>query len=370
MFNTLSKSILNAADHFEIEGDIELVEPFGSGHINDTFRVTTGQREGKKYLLQRINHTIFPNVDGLMHNTSLVIAHLKAKLAYRGLEWLESHTLTLLSTLDGKAYHVDENGAYWRLFLLLEGTKTYDIVETTQQAAAAGQAFGEFQKLLADLDARGLVEVLPDFHNIDFRMNNLRKAMAADVKQRKVAVESLLTYIFERESRMRRIRVGIENGTIPLRITHNDTKFNNILLNQQDQIQCVIDLDTVMPGVVAYDFGDAIRTIINKAAEDEQDLAKVRLNLSLYEAFAVGYLNQAKEFLTQPELDSLLDGVFLLPFMQAVRFLTDYLNGDTYYKINYPTHNLVRTKVQLKLVDEMERQQGLLESLLQKSLDS
>src|SRR5690606_29005819 len=177
-----------------------------------------------------------------------------------------------------------------------------------------------FQKQLATLDATKLVEILPNFHNIDFRLNNLRKAISKDSAGRVAAVEDILIYIFERENKMRRILELSKSGQLPLRITHNDTKFNNVLLDQYDNVQCFIDLDTVMPGYVAYDFGDAIRTIINAAAEDEEDLDKVVLNIPLFQAYAEGYLNEAKEFLTNTEIDSLMYGVLLLPYMQAVRF--------------------------------------------------
>src|SRR5690606_8611137 len=334
---------LNAASQFDIQGEIVDAKRFGSGHINDTFCVSTNTEDGRSYLLQRINHHIFSNVDGLMNNTKIVLDHLKGKLAHLGEERVEKSTLTLIPTKEGKLYCKDEEGNYWRMFLLIEDTKSYDIVETTAQAYSGGQAFGEFQKQLSDLEAEKLVEILPNFHNIDFRLGNLRKAIEKDSVGRVKSVQDILDYIFDREERMRTILDMAQRGELPLRITHNDTKFNNVLLDQEDNVQCVIDVDTLMPGYVAYDFGDAIRTIINSAAEDEADKTKIVLNITLFKAYAEGYLSEAKEFLTEAETASLLHGVFLLPYMQAVRFLTDYLEGDTYYKIHYPEHNLVRT---------------------------
>jgi len=256
------------------------------------------------------------------------------------------------------------------VFILIPDTRSYDILETTDQAFSGGMAFGQFQKQLSDLDPTTIVEVLPNFHNIEFRMNNLREAIANDRVGRVAEVQDLLDYIFEREDKMRTILELGRANKLPLRITHNDTKFNNVLLDSNDQVQCVIDLDTVMPGYVAYDFGDAIRTIINSAAEDEADVSKIVLNVPLFEAFTAGYLSEAKEFLSEIEVESLIHGVHLLPYMQAVRFLTDYIDGDTYYKIGYPEHNLVRTKAQLKLVQELEANHKVLTDILAANLNS
>ncbi|NGM61636.1 aminoglycoside phosphotransferase family protein [Sphingobacterium sp. SGG-5] len=366
---SIEKTIKVIANQFDVEGEVLDISRFGSGHINDTYKLTVSSSKDISYLLQKINHHIFTDVDGLMHNISLVTNHLKTVLKGTVGD-VDKHTLTIVPTKENGLYHVTSDGEYWRIFILLEDTKSYDIVETTKQAYSGGQAFGKFQKQLATLDATKLVEILPNFHNIDFRLNNLRKAISKDSAGRVAAVEDILIYIFERENKMRRILELAKSGQLPLRITHNDTKFNNVLLDQYDNVQCVIDLDTVMPGYVAYDFGDAIRTIINAAAEDEEDLDKVVLNIPLFQAYAEGYLNEAKEFLTNTEIDSLMYGVLLLPYMQAVRFLTDYLEDDIYYKIHYPEHNLVRTKAQLKLVQELESHEEILTNILNKSLVS
>ncbi|HMR18723.1 MAG TPA: aminoglycoside phosphotransferase family protein [Sphingobacterium sp.] len=361
------KQIEQIAEQFDIRGEIVAVERFGSGHINDTYRVVVQSSTPESYLLQRINHHIFKDVDGLMNNIFLVTDHLK-KVLEGEVDEVDKHTLTIVPTRDQKLYYLSDEGEYWRVFVLLDNTKSYDIVETTKQAFSGGQAFGRFQKQLATLDATNLVEVLPNFHNIDFRLDNLRKAILSDKGGRVGSVSDILAYIFARENKMRRILVLADSGQLPLRITHNDTKFNNVLLDQEDNVQCVIDLDTVMPGYVAYDFGDAIRTIINSAAEDEKDVANITLNVPLFQAYAEGYLSEAEGFLTDMEIDSLMYGVLLLPYMQAVRFLTDYLEGDIYYKIQYPEHNLVRTNAQLKLVNELEKHESLLTDILNKSL--
>lgn len=359
--------IEQVAEKFDIEGNVVSVKRFGSGHINDTFKVEVDSVQGRSYLLQRINHQIFKDVDGLMNNISLVTNHLKTVLKGQ-VEDVDKHTLTIVPTKEQKLYYRAQGGDYWRIFILLEGTKSYDILETPKQAYSGGQAFGRFQKQLATLDANTLVEILPNFHNIDFRMTNLRAAIAADSVGRVAGVKKILDYIFDREEKMRCVLKLAEKGQLPLRITHNDTKFNNVLLDQDDNVQCVIDLDTVMPGYVAYDFGDAIRTIINSAAEDEQDVSNITLNIPLFEAYAEGYMDEAKDFLTGLEIESLMYGVLLLPYMQAVRFLTDYLEGDTYYKTHYDNHNLVRTNAQLKLVDELEKHEQVLSDILHNCL--
>ncbi|WP_294184233.1 aminoglycoside phosphotransferase family protein [uncultured Sphingobacterium sp.] len=356
--------IESAAKQFILEGDIISVQPFGSGHINDTYQVMTTENTQVSYLLQRINHHVFPNVDGLMRNIALVTQHLSEKVKVAKGKRVSDHVLTIVPTRDGNLYIQDEPGNYWRMFILIEDTKSYDIVETEFQAAEGGRAFGLFQKQLSDLDASLIVEVLPNFHNIDFRLENLRKAITKDTCKRVALVKDRLDFIFSREDRMQTILQLGSKGKLPLRITHNDTKFNNVLLDHHDKMQCVIDLDTVMPGYVAYDFGDAIRTIINPVAEDEIDVSKISLNLALYKAYAEGYLEEANDFLTTLEKETLVDGAFLLPFMQGVRFLTDYLEGDHYYKTKYEDHNLVRTNTQLKLVEEMERNEAFMRKVV------
>lgn len=361
-----SKQVSTLASEFDIEANVTNVSPFGSGHINDTYRVTTDQPDTKRYLLQRINHHVFKNVSAVMQNIQLVTRHLKSK--YHELDGsghhLEEKVLTLIKTKSGASYHQDDSGNFWRMFILLSNTRSYDIVETPQQAREGGRAFGQFQRLLSDLDVGLIHEVLPNFHHIGKRLDKLKEAMAADVVNRRYTVNDELAFIMEREGRMHTILDMGAQGLLPVRITHNDTKFNNILLDEDDKSQCVIDLDTVMPGFVAYDFGDAIRTIINGAAEDEANLDKVKLNIPLFEAYTEGYFEEASPFLTQHEINSLVEGALLLPYMQAVRFLTDYLEGDHYYKIHHPDHNLQRTKAQLKLVEQLETHEFQLRQII------
>jgi len=364
------------ANRFDIEGDVIEISPFGSGHINDTYRVLTNGPGPGAYLLQRINHHVFKNVDAVMQNMQRVIRHLKEKYIAANVSAsdIEKKVLTLIPTMEGTTYRVDEDGNFWRMLVLLTGTRSYDIVETPQQAREGGRAFGQFQRMLSDLDAALIHEVLPDFHHIGNRLGQLKTAVTSDPVQRVAGVSDELAAIKRRERRMHRLLDMAAEGILPVRITHNDTKFNNVLLDEHDRAQCVIDLDTVMPGYVAYDFGDAIRTIINRAAEDEADLEKITLNIPLFEAYAAGYFEEAHRFLTSAEVRSLVDGVMLLPYMQAVRFLTDFIEGDHYYKIHHADHNLQRARAQLRLVEQLEKHEselvGIIEGLAGQNIHS
>ncbi|HWK99877.1 MAG TPA: aminoglycoside phosphotransferase family protein, partial [Parapedobacter sp.] len=344
---------------------------FGSGHINDTFRVATDEPGSVHYLLQRVNHHVFKDVTAVMDNIERVINHLKARYSagFNNIK-LDRCVLTLIPTASDESYHRDEEGNFWRMFILLDDTRSYDIVETPQQAREGGRAFGQFQRLLADLDVNLIHEVLPGFHHIGNRLAQLDRAVTADTANRVEQVQPELLFINERRRRMHAILDLAAKGRLPVRITHNDTKFNNVLLDVDDRAQCVIDLDTVMPGYVAYDFGDAIRTIINRAAEDEADLDKVRLNIPLFEAYADGYFEEAHYFLTPNEVESLMEGVLLFPYMQAVRFLTDFLAGDHYYKVRHADHNLQRTRAQIKLVNELECHETVLRTIVARVADS
>jgi len=361
-----AESYLPIIDFFEIEGNPTAIESFGSGHINDTYKITTDLAARPNYMLQRINNYVFRNVDHLMQNIDLICTHIKKKLMLQGESDIENKVLTPIATKEGMLYHRDGNDQFWRVFILIEKTKTYDIVETEKQAEEGGRAFGKFQAMIADLNPRDVHEVIPNFLNIASRLKDFQESLQKDKAGRAKLVEKEIQFIVERENKMFTILNMASKSQIPLRITHNDTKFNNVLLNQEDQAQCVIDLDTVMPGYIAYDFGDAIRTIINKAAEDEVDLNKITLNMPLFEAYTRGYLETAHSFLYPMEIKSLVDGVLLLPYMQMVRFLTDYLNGDTYYKINHPEHNRQRTRAQMRLVSEIEQHEPMLRAIVER----
>ncbi|MDB5263663.1 MAG: desulfatase [Adhaeribacter sp.] len=342
---------------FVTEGEVAEIKSYGSGHIHDTFRVKNAQPEYPDYLLQRVNHHVFKNVPALMENIKRVTDHLREKLVAIPGANPRKEVLTLMPTRTGQWYFGDEAGNYWRLYYFIDKTQTYDIVETPQQAYEGGKAFGKFQRLLADLPVNLLHDTIPDFHNLASRLQLFREAIRKDPVGRVQAVQAEIQAIEQRAETMGTVlRLG-QSGQIPLRITHNDTKFNNVLLDASDKAQCVIDLDTVMPGYVAYDFGDAIRTTVNTAAEDEKDLEKISVNMDLFRGFTEGFLEETGTFLSRFELASLTYGVLLLPYIMGLRFLTDYIDGDNYYKIHFPEHNLQRARAQLQLVKQLEARQ-------------
>jgi hypothetical protein len=358
-------NIFEIASNFCIEGNIETIVPHGSGHINDTFHVKNTNPALPGYLLQRINHHVFENVPALMANVQLVTSHLKKKLALVAGSNPDKEVLTIVLAKDGQCFFCDAEGNYWRMYCFLKDTKSYDLVLTEQQAYEGGKAFGKFQLLLADLDAGLIYETIKGFHDITMRLDNLNKVVLADPENRVKDVLPELSFVMERSRAMVTIINLGKEGKLPLRIIHNDTKFNNILLDANDHGQCVIDLDTVMPGYVAYDFGDAIRTIINTASEDEEDLTKIDLSIPLFTAYAQGYFESAGGFLTDTEVKSLSMGVLLIPYMQGVRFLTDYIAGDVYYKTHFAGHNLQRTRAQFQLLRKLEEKYDLLDQVIQ-----
>lgn len=337
-------------DHFELQGEIGDLEIYGSGHIHETYRLKNKQADQPDYILQKINHSIFTDVAALMHNIETVINHLQLK----GKSAASQDTLSLARTKGGKSYYQHADGSYWRVYLFLKGTKGYDLIENDKQAREGGRAYGQFIADLSDLDPTKIHEILPDFHNIQHRLNQLDDAIARDPENRLKDLAQEVDFVKERADRMKTIKQMGDTGKLSLRITHNDTKFNNVLLNKKDEAQCVIDLDTIMPGYIAFDFGDAVRTIINTAEEDEKDLEKIQLNMGLFKAFADGFIEKTQAILNEDEVNSLSQSCLLLPYIMGVRFLTDYIDGDHYYKIHSPHHNLQRAKAQFELVRKLE----------------
>ncbi|MBK0383642.1 aminoglycoside phosphotransferase family protein [Pedobacter sp. SD-b] len=357
--------IEHLAKKFAIEGDVLTTKPFGSGHINDTFFIQNIDKSCPDYLLQRINHHIFKDVEGVVVNISRVSAHLGAKLngEFKTDKSFEQ-VLTLIPTTEGVLFLEDDDGNFWRMYQFIKDSISYDLITSSKQAYEGGEAFGRFQRMLADMDPNLLKETLKDFHNIKFRLANFYNAVTENCAGRVNEVNEELALIEQHKDFMCSLYEMGEKGLLPKRITHNDTKFNNILFDKNDKVICIIDLDTVMPGYVAYDFGDAIRTLANTAEEDEANLNKIDVNISLFKAYTEGYLKEALVFLTDDEIKSLYLAVFLFPFMQAIRFLTDYLQGDTYYKIAYPSHNLVRTKAQFQLFKKLYAKKEELEKII------
>ncbi len=328
---------------FKIYGGAASVLPLGKGHINDTYHIRNTETGCPDYLLQRINHRVFRNVGVLMDNIVRVTAHLKQKAADPDRE-----VLTVVETLDGAGYCRDAGGNYWRMFVFIDHTHSYEQLTDLRQAFQGGKAFGRFQQQLADLGTDSLGCTIPDFHHLRKRVADFEAALEADPCGRRSGAAEAIKFLLDQKDVM--LQCSREVESCPVRITHNDTKFNNLLLDEEDRVQCVVDLDTVMPGFLAYDFGDAMRTLINSAAEDEPDVSRIGLNIPVFQAYTRGYLEEARTFITGPESESLVAGMLVLPYMQSIRFLTDYLLGDPYYKILYPDHNLVRARAQSALL--------------------
>lgn len=347
------ENLFEITSKFKCHVDVSTLQSYGTGHINDTYRLKNLVSEEYDYLLQKINHEVFKNVPKLMENMCRVIAHLKKHLLNSGSGNPEKEVMTLVATKEGPYFYQDSNGDYWRMCHFLKNTKTYDVVETEQQAYEGGKAFGKFQAMLCDLSPDLMYEVIPDFHHMGKRLEQLAEARAQDAVGRVALVTEELETIDASAGSMSFFQQDEQLLTLPRRVIHYDTKFNNVLLNLEDRAQCVIDLDTVMAGYVAYDFGDAIRTIINRTTEDDKELSNIKLNIPLFKAYTKGYMEEARQFINEWELRSLIKGVLLLPYMQAVRFLTDYINGDRYYKTASADHNLQRTRAQLQLFKEL-----------------
>ncbi|MFT7032182.1 MAG: thiamine kinase-like enzyme [Cyclobacteriaceae bacterium] len=336
-------------DKFAIEGKVGKVEPFGNGHINDTFQIVNSVEGCPDYLLQRVNHEVFKDVPGMMNNIWQVTEHINKKndSTHNGSE--KQETLKLVKTNTGEFYSKKEDGSFWRVFDFKKGLKSYDLVETPEQAYEGAKAFGLFFKLLSDFPAEKLTDTIPNFHNIILRLETLKDVIKKYPKGRSLEVQEEIKFVFSIAEQMCQIETLKNDGVIPLRVTHNDTKFNNVLLSPDYKGICVIDLDTVMPGVVHYDFGDGIRTGTTTAEEDEADLNLVQFDINKYEAFAAGYLEKTREILSPVEVENLGISGALFAYIMGVRFLTDYISHDVYYKIGYPSQNINRARCQFEL---------------------
>ncbi len=355
--------------HFRAWGDIIDIKPHGTGHINDTYKVTFNMAGAPvHYLLQRINHQIFKDPVALMDNILRVTNHLRIKLAQNGCPDVTRHSLCVVITRDGKTCHHDADGNWWRMYLFVEGAVTYDKVESFRQAFEAARAYARFQLCLADLPAPRLHETIPDFHNTPMRFKALQEAVQKDVCNRAAEVKDDIAFVESRAAMCGRLLDRFAKGEIPERITHNDTKFNNVMLDEKTQEGvCVVDLDTVMPGLALYDFGDMVRSATASASEDEQDLRKVNMRMDVFESLAGGYLSEAS-FLNPAEREELVFSGRLITMEIGMRFLTDYLQGDTYFKIKRPSHNIDRCRGQFKMVRSMEDQADAMERCVQEHL--
>ncbi|MBB3698923.1 phosphotransferase [Flammeovirga yaeyamensis] len=337
------------------EFKVNKIAKYGSGHINDTYMVTIDDSE-TTFIMQRVNHQIFPNVPELMNNIFGVTNHLKTKFEEMEGKDPNVNSLTFINTLDGEKYHQDEEGNYWRVMETITPARSYDKVETEQQAFQAGVGIGEFQALLSDFDGSSLYEIIPNFHNMETRLATFREIVKKDVVGRVRLAQEQIQFVENRAEEMQTlVRLGKE-GKLPIRVTHNDTKINNVLLDENDEVLCVIDLDTVMPGFVLYDFGDAIRTSTNTGDEDDANLDNVEMDIKLFTAYTKGFLSKTASSLTPIEIEYLPLSARIMTFIIGLRFITDYLDGDNYFKTHHEHHNLQRAKAQFKLVSSMERQ--------------
>lgn len=344
-------------ENFNISGELISYEKYGHGHINDTFLLCVNSENNiKRYILQRINHHVFKDVDALMNNISLVTSFLKKQIKKENGD-VERETLNLIKTKDGKAYYFDtERNLYFRLYVFVEDSITLQSAETKELFKESARGFGKFQKLLSSFDASQLVEVIPNFHNSIKRFEHLQNVIKLDKYDRVKLCQKEIEFINERKDDCAVIVNLINEGKIPLKVTHNDTKLNNVLIDSNTlKALCVIDLDTVMPGTSLYDFGDSIRFGCNSASEDEKDLFKVTFMLDYFKSYAEGFLSEVKNSLNEYEIKYLAFSAKLMTLECGIRFLDDFLDGDKYFKIHKPGHNLDRCKTQLKLVSEIEK---------------
>jgi thiamine kinase-like enzyme len=347
---------------FAYEGTVSEIKPLGEGLINDTYKVKTAEPDKPDYVLQRVNHNVFPDVDMVMRNIDAVTSHIRKKLAAKGTPDIDRRVLRFIPAKeDGKLYvkelplKGDGGASYWRLMVFIDNAITKQAVDP-DSSRAAGLAFGNFQAMLADIPVQ-LGETIKDFHNMEFRLEQLREVVKRDpagrVKEERV--QNMLAEIEKRAEEMCKAeRMGRE-GTLPKRVCHCDTKVNNMMFDKQDNVLCVIDLDTVMPNFIFSDYGDFLRTGANRVAEDCPDMDKVEFRMDIFKAFTEGYLESARSFLLPVEIENLPYATALFPYMQCVRFLWDYLSGDKYWKCQYPDHNFVRANNQLHLLFSIER---------------
>jgi len=349
----MNSQLNGIALNFQIEGQVEKVAPLGEGFINDTFIIKT-QGDSPNYILQRKNKNIFSPIPAMMDNIQKVCLHIKKKVEKAGGNPLRE-AMTIIPAKDGKLYFLDEEDEYWAACLFIEDTIAYDAAETPELAYSGGKGIGKFQSLVADLK-EPLTNILPGFHDIRFRFKQWDEVLAKDPVGRKAEVAEEISWIEDRRDEMLKFWEMVEEGIIPTRISHNDTKINNILFDKKGDVLCVIDLDTVLSSTVLNDFGDAMRFYTNTGLEDDENLDNVSMDMNIFKAFAKGYLEETNSFLTDKEKEYLAFSARYITYEQVLRFLMDYIDGDNYYKVKSADHNLIRTRAQYKLLQSMEDQ--------------
>jgi hypothetical protein len=360
------KQLQEISKKFQIYGEILHAETLKIGHINETYSATYSQGGTRvRYIHQKINRNIFKQPEKVMDNVTRVTTHLRKKLEAQNVRDLTRRSLVVIPTRDGRSFFTNGDEGVWRTFLFIEGVETFEAVQSLEQALQAGRAFGEFQRLLVDLPGQRLFETIPDFHNTRQRFDTLRKAIQNDHYNRARGAKAEIDWALKREPIVDIIRNAMAKGKIPERITHNDTKFNNVMLDvMTGEAMCIVDLDTVMPGCALYDFGDMVRTTTSPTLEDEQDLSKVKMQMPMFKKLAQGYWSAAGQFLTKTEKSYIAFSGKLISFEIGIRFLTDYLSGDTYFRIHRPGHNLDRSRTQFKLVESIERQEDAMQKFV------
>lgn len=359
-------NIYDVVNHFSFKGSLVSCEEFGSGHINRTYLAIYKHDCGQqKYIVQQINSDVFKNVDQLMNNVFSVTTYLRGIIKQNGGD-SDRETLHYIKTKEGNQFYTDAEGRFYRAYVFVKNSICYNSVENAELFKSSGVAFGRFQKLLADFDASSLYETIPNFHDTKWRYENeFLPAVENNSSGRKESCLKEIEFVKQRREDAAVIVDLLEKGCLPVRVTHNDTKLNNVMFDKDtNECVCVIDLDTVMPGLALYDFGDSIRFGASTAAEDEKDLNKVSMSLEYFKAYAEGFLSEAGDALTQCEIENLAFASKLMTFECGMRFLTDYLNGDTYFKTKYPEHNLIRARNQFKLVADMESKMSEMKEII------
>lgn len=350
----MKDNLIALASNFSIEGEIAEIKPLGEGFINDTFIVKTLADKDPNYLFQRKNKNIFKDVPSMMGNILKVTSHLKKKVAAKGGDVMRE-AMTITPTKNGDLYFKDEEGEFWAMCLFIKDNLTYEAADSPELAYAGGKGIGKFQSMLADMK-EPLVDILPGFHNIRFRFKQWDEVLNNDPVGRKAELTKEIAWVEDRRAEMLDFWTLVENGTIPTRVTHNDTKINNILFDKDGNDLCVIDLDTVLNSTVLNDFGDAMRSYTNTGLEDDENLDNVGMDMEIFKAYTKGYLEETISFLSDSELEYLAFSAKYITYEQVLRFLMDYIDGDNYYKTKSPNHNLIRTNAQYKLLTSMEEQ--------------
>lgn len=354
-------NLTNIARQFRLEGTVKEVTPLGEGFINDTYIIVTPEGS-PNYILQRKNKRVFSPIPAMMENIQKVCNHIKAKVEKAGGD-PQREAMTIIKTNDGKLYFLDEEEEYWAVSLFIDDTIAYEAAETPELAYAGGKGIGKFQSLVSDLK-EPLTDILPGFHNIRIRYEQWDNVLRKNPVGRKAQVAEEIDWIESRRDEMMAFWKLVETGAIPTRVSHNDTKINNILFDKNGKVLCVIDLDTVLNSTVLNDFGDAIRYYTNTGKEDDTNLGNVSMNLEIFRAFAKGYLEEAASFLTPTEIEYLAFSARYITYEQVLRFLMDYIDGDNYYKIKSNDHNLIRTRAQYKLLTSIEKQMGTMNAII------